>query len=196
VNIHLIIEHLREHCLSFQGRVAGAARFKRLDETVAMQVPSAYVIPQDETAGERMNLNDIRQPLLEVFSVIVVLSNEEDERGQSAIHNAHESIRAEIWRALLGWQPAARYQGIEYQGGSLLDLDRSRLWYQFDFAAYMEISPEEGWQEIELNDNPHFDGLTINLDGIDPEADPNLQYPGPDGRIEHVITSPKTGTLE
>jgi hypothetical protein len=142
----------------------------------------------------------VRQPLIESFAVIVALSNTPDERGQAAVNTAHHTVRAELWKALIGWQPDnlgcdSIYMGIEYQGGNLLDLDRSRLWYQFDFGAYMEITPEDGWQGVELAALPHFDGLTINVDDIDPAADPNRSYPGPDSRIEHTIKSPKTGNL-
>ncbi len=200
MNIDTVIAHLKTYCPSFAGRVAGAARFKRLDETTTLTVPHAFVIPTDDQPGERKSLNDVRQGLTESFAVIVAISNTPDERGQAAINTAHDDIRAELWQALLGWQPDnlghdSIYAGIEYQGGNLLDLDRSRLWYQFDFGAYREIGPEDGWQAIELSNLPHFDGLTINVDDIDPAADANVSYPGPDGRIEHTITSPKTGNL-
>ena len=193
MNLNLVINQLRTYCPSFGGRVAGAARFKRLDENTDLNVPAAYVIPLDDSPGDRMSLNDVRQPLIESFAVIVALSNVPDERGQAAVNTAHDTIRAELWHALLGWQPDSTiYRGVEYQGGNLLDLDRSRLWYQFDFGAYMEITPDDGWQGIELAALPHFDGATINVDDIDPAADANIQYPGPDGRIEHVIKTPKT----
>lgn len=196
MNLNLVINQLRTYCPSFSGRVAGAARFKRLEESADLSVPAAYVIPLDDSPGDRMSLNDVRQPLIESFAVIVALSNVPDERGQAAVNTAHDAIRAELWHALLGWQPDKTiYRGVEYQGGNLLDLDRSRLWYQFDFGAYMEITPADGWQSIELNNLTHFDGATIKVDDIDPAADANIQYPGPDGRIEHIITSPKTGNL-
>jgi len=188
MNINLVIAQLRTYCPSFQGRVAGSARFKKLDETTTLPTPAAYVIPLDDNPGERMSHNDIRQPLTEAFAVIVVLSNTPDERGQAAVESAHDSIRAELWAALLGWQPDglkenSRYRGIEYQGGNLLDLDRSRLWYQFDFGAYMEIAPEDGWQGIELSNLPHFDGAKITVNN-DPAGVPNF-----------VTQVPKTGNL-
>jgi hypothetical protein len=196
MNLNLVIAQLRTYCPSFGGRVAGSAHFKRLKEESTLTVPAAYVIPLDDNPGERMSLNDVRQPITESFAIIVALSNAPDERGQAAINSAHDSIRAEIWKAIIGWQPdPVTYRGVEYQGGNLLDLDRSRLWYQFDFGAYMEIGPEDGWQGIELAALPHFDGATINVDDIDPAADPNLHYPGPDGRIEHIVKSPPTGNL-
>lgn len=200
MNLNLVIQQMRTYCPSFAGRVAGSARFKRLDEAANLQVPAAYVIPLDDNPDNTMSLNETRQVMIESFAVIVAISNTPDERGQAAVNSAHDTIRAEIWRALLGWQPdglgsASRYRGIQYQGGNLLDLDRSRLWYQFDFGAYMEIGPDDGYQAIELGNLPHFDGATINVDDIDPAADPNLHYPGPDGRIEHTVTVPPTGNL-
>ena len=188
MNLNLVIAQLRTYCPSFAGRVAGSARFKRLDETTTLSVPAAYVIPLDDNPGDRMSLNDVRQSLTESFAVIVVLSNTPDERGQAAVNSAHDTIRTELWHALLGWQPdalgaASNYRGIEYQGGNLLDLDRARLWYQFDFGAYMEISPEDGWQGIELTALPHYDGDKITVNN-DPSGVPNF-----------VVTIPKTGIL-
>jgi hypothetical protein len=196
MNLNLVISQLRTYCPSFGGRVAGSARFKGVDEAANLLVPAAYVIPMDDSPGDPMSLNDVRQNLVESFAVVVALDNTPDERGQAAVNSAHDAIRAEIWKALLGWQPDKTiYNGVQYQGGNLLDLDRSRLWYQFDFGAEMQIGPEDGWQAIELAALPHFDGMTVNIDDIDPAADPNLQYPGPDGRIEHVVTIPPTGNL-
>lgn len=196
MNLNLVIAQLRQYCPSFGGRVAGSARFKRLDENTTMLVPSAFVIPLDDNPSDLSALNDVRQTLVESFAVVVALSNVPDERGQEAVTAAHDSIRAELWKALLGWQPdRSIYRGTFYQGGNLLDLDRARLWYQFDFGAEMQIGPEDGWQGVELGALPHFDGMNVKVDDIDPAADPNLNYPGPDGRIEHEFNVPKSGNL-
>lgn len=196
MNLNIVIAQLRTYCPTFAGRVAGSARFKRLPEDANLQVPAAYVIPLDDSPSDAQSLNDVRQSLMESFAVIVAVSNVPDERGQAAVNTAHDAVRAELWKALLGWQPDKTiYNGIVYQGGNLLDLDRSRLWYQFDFGAQMQIGPDDGWQAVELGNLPHFDGATIKYDYIDPAADPNIQYPGPDGRIEHTLTIPKSGNL-
>lgn len=188
MNLNLVIAQLRTYCPSFAGRVAGAARFKSLDESANLTVPACYVIPLDDNPGERESMNDVRQRLIEAFAVVVAISNVADERGQAAANTAHDSIRAELWKALLGWQPDnlgcnSIYRGIEYQGGNLLDLDRSRLWYQFDFGAEMQIGPEDGWQGIELAALPHFDGLTLT------------EVNGPAGTPSFKETIPKTGNL-
>lgn len=182
--INVVINQLRTYCPSFAGRIAGAAHFKKLNETTNFPLPAAYVIPLDDSPGERMSLNDVRQPILESFAVIVAIDNSVDEKGQASVYSAYYTIRAELWKALLGFQPDAElYRGIEYQGSNLLELDRSRLWYQFDFGAYMEIGPEDGWQGIELDALPHFDGLTITVNN-DLDGAPNF-----------VQTIPMTGNL-
>ncbi len=194
MQLELIIPALRTRCSSFSNRIAGAAQFKLLPETAALNVPCAYVIPLDDSPQESRAMNSVRQALTDSFAVIVAVSNVTDEKGQGSAHSI-DSLRTELWAALLGWQPTARYDGITYEGGQLLSLDRARLWYQFEFGALMELEPSDGYQETQLAALPHFDGLTIKVDVIDPIADPNLQYPGPDSRIEQQITVPKTGNL-
>lgn len=188
-----IISALRARCATFGNRVAGAAQFKPLPENAALAVPCAFVIPLDDAPKDSMALNSVRQQLNDSFSVIVAVSNLADEKGQSGASNIH-ALRAALWSALLGWQPGPDYKGIAYEGGSLLAMDRARLWYQFEFGAEMEIGPEDGYQETELAQLPHYDGGTIKLDAIDP-ADPNKANPVLDGRFESGFVFPKTGNL-
>lgn len=195
MQLELIIAALRARCSSFTNRIAGAAQFKLLPESAALAVPCAFVIPLDDNPSESRSQNSVRQSLTDSFAVIVALSNVADERGQGSAHTV-DTLRNELWAALLGWQPSDRYDGISYDGGSIVAIDRARLWYQFDFSADMEIEPSDGWQETALAALPHFDGATINVDAIDPMADPNVQYPGPDGRIETSFSVPQTGELE
>lgn len=189
-----IIEALRLRCPSFGNRVAGAAQFKMLPETAALHVPCAYVIPLDDNPTESKAMNSVRQTLKDSFAVVVALSNTPDEKGQGSANDA-DTIRSELWAALLGWQPDAEYDGITYEGGSLISLDRARMWCQFEFGAVMEIGPEDGYQETALAALPPFQGGTIQLDAIDP-SDPNIvQTPAPDGRIEAGAVFPKAGNL-
>lgn len=194
MQLETIISALRSRCPGFTNRVSGSAQFKMLPETAALAVPCAYVVPLDDQPGESMAKNAVRKPLVDSFAVIVVLSNVADEKGHAAASSLH-AWRAALWAALLGWRPDECYEGIEYEGGQLMSLDRARLWYRFEFGAAMEITPADGWQDRALVGLPHFDGATINVDAIDPIADPNVQYPGPDGRIETSFSVPQTGAL-
>lgn len=104
------------------------------------------------------------------------------------------TLRAELWAALLGWQPGEAYDVCKYEGGQLLALDRARLWYQFEFSAALQIGPADGWQDRSLVGLPYFDGINFRADFIEP-ADPNLANPGPDGRDEVTFTAPASGNL-
>ena len=195
MQLELIIAALRARTVAtFASRIAGAAQFKTLPETAQLVVPCAYVIPMDDTPGESRSANVVRQPLTDSFSVVVAVSNVPDEKGQGGAASIH-SIRAALWAALLGWQPTEDYEGVVYEGGSLLSLDRARLWYQFDFSADTEISPTDGYQQTALDSLPPFEGGTIRVDAIDP-SDPNIvQTPAPDGRNESGATFPQTGNF-
>jgi hypothetical protein len=194
VNINLIIAQLKARCPTFGNRVAGAAQFAAVPEATALAVPCAFVIPLGDNPEPSISQNQTRQDLQEVFEVVVVLDNKPDERGQASGTSVH-GIRAELWRALLGWKPEERYEGIEYEGGDVLSIDRARLFWRFEFSSLMCIGPEDGYQDIALAALPHFDGVNLNVDMIAPAADPSLQSPGPDGRIEHSASAPRTGEL-
>lgn len=188
MEIEIIIQALRERCPIFSGRVGGGAQLKMLPENSSLPVPSAFVVPLDDNPAPSQSLNVIRQPLVDSFAVVVALSNAADERGQGCVSLVN-SVRVELWGALLGWCPSDEYEGIIYEGGSVIVMDRARLWYQFEFSSATEIGPELSWQETELIGLPHFDGANFRADFIDP-ADPNLASPGPDGRIEIEFSSP------
>lgn len=192
MQLETVIEALRARCPVFETRVAGAAQFKLLPESAAMSVPCAFVIPLDDNPAESVSQNSIRQALKDSFAVVVAVSNTSDERGQGAAHSVH-AMRAALWAALLGWRPDLRYDGIVYEGGQALSLDRARLWYQFEFSALMEIEPEDGWQHTELAGLGDLDRITIKIDALDP-VDPNHANPL-DGRYEGGVQIPKTGSL-
>lgn len=195
MNLETIITALRARCPTLGTRIAGAAQYKPLAEAQALQVPCAFVIPLDDGPQESRAMNSVRQALTDSFAVVIYVANTADEKGQTGAHGIH-LLRAELWAALLGWRPDLRYDGITYEGGSLLALDRARLAYQFEFGALMEIEPSDGWQETELAALPHFDGGTIKVDAIDP-SDPNVvPTPQPDGRFEAGVVLPKTGNLD
>lgn len=185
MDIDNIIAALRTRCPAFATRVAGAAQFKMLPETAAMATPCAFVLPLDDSPDPPASPNMVKQFLDEGFAVVVAIDNSVDERGQASSYTV-QSLRTELWRALLGWQPTPQHSGIAYGGGHLLQIDRARLWFQFEFSAAFEIGPEDGWQEGFVDNLPPLQTVAISVDAIDPMADRNVKYPGPDGRIEHT----------
>lgn len=197
MNLTLVVQALRARCPSFSQRFAAAAQFKVLPEGAQLAVPAGFVVPLDDTAEPNQSQNGYRQPVQDSFAVIVALPNTVDERGQASAASVH-SLRLELFKALLGWQPEADYDGIVYEGGQLLAMDRARLWYQFEFSAGFEIGADdignvETWQAQELAALPMLEEIKFTLDAYDP-ADPNVAPHGPDGRpeAEAVVTIPTT----
>jgi len=186
MNLGTIITQLRTYCPTFVNRVAGAAEFQVIPDGSALAVPCAYVLPLDDNPGQQRSANGYRQQLRDAFAVVVRVSNTGDERGQSAMTTVY-TLRAEIFKALLAWQPSATYAAIEYDGGNLLQMNRAVLDYQLEFSAAMELDETDTWLEPRDAALDAYIGATIEVDAMDPFADPNLQQPGPDGRIEFTL---------
>ena len=189
-----IIQALRTRLPVFGERVGGAVQFKALGEKSALPIPCAYVIPLDDNASERLAGNTARQEITDGFAVVVVMSNKPDEKGQGSALNAH-NMRTLLWAALLGWCPSEEYDPIVYEGGQLMKLDRAEMWFQYEFSATTQITDADGWRNTELNGLPHFDGLDVQVDAIEP-FDPNRGATGPDGRNETGGPWPPIGNLE
>ena len=88
-----VIAALRARCPYFENRVAGAAQFKNLPEVGKLRLPAAYVVPGDDSPGENKSQTDYWQELKEGFSVVVILSNGRDERGQFASYDVVDDVR-------------------------------------------------------------------------------------------------------
>lgn len=178
MKLSLVIAALRARCPVFKGNVAGAGEFKAIPETGKMRLPAAYVVPTEDITAEQKSLTDYWQNVTEGFAVIVVLDNTRDERGQAASYDAVHDIRAQIWKALLGWEPDDNAGPVAYSGGQLLDMDRGRLYYQFEFILTREIGEDDTRQQDDLNSLDELKTMVVDTDYIDPGA-------GPDGIAEH-----------
>ncbi|NUF50474.1 phage tail terminator protein [Gilliamella sp. ESL0250] len=150
-----IVHTLRHFSPSFEGRVGGAAEFSAIKDTAFLKLPAAYVVPLDDRVEDNKSQTDYWQNVTEGFGVIVVLKPL-DERGQHEAYDIVENIKTELWRALLGYEPSPAHYPIQYDGGDLLDLDRGRIFYQFNFSSVREVGFEDTRQYFDLNaiDNP------------------------------------------
>lgn len=150
-----IVHTLRHFSPSFEGRVGGAAEFSAIKDTAFLKLPAAYVVPLDDRAEDNQSQTDYWQNVTEGFGVIVALKPL-DERGQHEAYDIVENIKTELWRALLGYEPSPAHYPIQYDGGDLLDLDRGRIFYQFNFSAVREVGFDDTRQYFDLNaiDNP------------------------------------------
>lgn len=191
MKISLIVAHLRAYCPAFSGRVSAGIDWDAVATSAKLSHPSAYVIAAGDDAGGNDLQNGVRQDITDLFDVILVLDST-DERGQEAADLLHD-LRADLWKALVGWKPGTEYDPIEYGGGSLVFINRARVVYRFSFETAFQLGrnrasdPPETWEEFELDGLPALEGVDFNVDFIDP-ADPNLQRPGPDGRVEATFS--------
>lgn len=191
MKLNPIVAHLRVTCPSFAGRVSGGIDWDAVVESAHLALPSAYVIATADAASPSKAQNMVIQDITDQFNVVIVL-DASDERGQADNDILHD-LRAELWLALVGWIPSAEYDPIEYGKGALLHISRARVVYQFTFFSEFQLGrnrldePAETWQEFELDGLPGLTGVDFNMDCIDP-ADPNLQRPGPDGRVEATFS--------
>lgn len=193
MRISPVVEHVKQYVPAFEGRVAGGLDTDVVMGAAHMKPPAAYIIQAEDDAAETQSQTSYLQEIRDSIDVVVVLATR-DEQGNLEAELLHE-VRRQLLRALAGWEPDDEYDGLVYNGGELVRLDRSRCVYRFSFSAGFTVGragsdgtpggPAETWEEYERDQLPPFSGGTLRVDAIDPMADPNLKKPGPDGRIEH-----------
>ncbi|QNH79203.1 hypothetical protein GGD92_13505 [Pseudomonas protegens] len=180
-----ISTQLRTHCPNLTNRIAVGIDLSSLEVDTSLQLPAAYIAPLTDAAIRSAAQNVSRQIIRDGFEVLLVLDATDATRALDLMHD----LRAELWRALVGFKPGAEYNPIQYDGGELVSLDATRLLYRLRFFAEFQLGrnlpsqPAETWHERELDGLPSLTGVTVRVDAIDP-ADPNLKKPGPDGRLE------------
>jgi hypothetical protein len=151
VILEATIQHLREYCPPLAGRVAGAADFRLglQNYNTNMVLPSGYVVPLDQESPGFKSLTGIWQNVTMVYGVIVEFDAQTDRRGQTPAMQ-YDTMQKALWAAMLGWVPeecrSPNQAGFWFSGGRFLDLDRARLFYQYEFAMLYQLNDEDGWQ--------------------------------------------------
>ncbi|KAF1022115.1 MAG: hypothetical protein GAK37_03403 [Pseudomonas sp.] len=187
-----LVTHLREHCPTFNAQIRAGLDLDTLQNLPPLNAPMAVITPIADKAHINTSQNTSRQTLRESFGVTLVFDLAPD--GQAQAMDQLHSLRAEIWRALVGFKPERFYEPVQYDGGEWVLLGRTRGLYrlrfftEFQLGRNLSTQPAETWHELELDALPSFNGATVKVDAIDP-ADPNLQRPGPDGRLEMTFSA-------
>ncbi|WLI11557.1 MULTISPECIES: hypothetical protein [Pseudomonas] len=193
MKITALITQLRDQCPTLANRVAAGIDLATLQANTPLQTPCAYVVPIADLASKSVAQNLMLQPIRDRFEVTLVLDTTDATKALDLLHD----LRAELWRALVGFKPGSDYDAIEYDGGELVSINSSRVLYRLRFFAEFQLGrnlpgqPAESWHERELDGLSSFTGVTVRVDAIDP-ADPNLQRPGPDGRLELTFSGDVT----
>jgi hypothetical protein len=135
MKVKVVIDRLKAACPSLTNRVAGTAEFEEQVERTDLAVPCAFVMPLSDEVSENATAGSIvTQVVEERFGIIVIVANTTDPRGQAGGESL-DDLRAELWDALLGWEPDGSHTPLEYRGGRHLAMNRARLIHQFDFAT-------------------------------------------------------------
>jgi hypothetical protein len=193
MKITALITQLRDQCPTLANRIAAGIDLATLQANTPLQTPCAYVVPIADLANKSLAQNLMLQRIRDRFEVTLVLDTTDAAAALDQLHN----LRAELWRALVGFKPGSDYEAIEYDGGELVSINSSRVLYRLRFVAEFQLGrnlpdqPAESWHERELDGLSSFTGVTVRVDAIDP-ADPNLQRPGPDGRLELTFSGDVT----
>ena len=140
-----IVLKLRLAETRFENRIAGAAELAYALRGT-LQAEMAFVIQLGETASANALDSGINQKIAERFGIIVMLANDvsdKDKTGLTAYDSLFE-VRAELLRALLGWQIPGTESLVSYGGGSVLGINRAQFWYQFEFEAMTRIDDDDG----------------------------------------------------
>ncbi|MEN2394721.1 phage tail terminator protein [Pseudomonas halotolerans] len=188
-----ILTQLREQCPALADRVAAGFDLATLQADTPLQTPCAYVLPTADIASKNTAQNATLQAVRDRFDTVLVLDATDATKALDLLHD----LRAELWRALVGFKPGGDYTGIEYDGSELVSINSSRVSYRLHFFAEFQLGrnlasqPAESWHERELDGLSSFTGATVRVDPIDP-ADPNLKRPGPDGRVELTFSGDVT----
>lgn len=188
-----ILTQLREQCPALASRVVAGFDLATLQAGAPMQTPCAYVLPMADVASRNAAQNVTLQTVRDRFDTVLVLDASDATTALDLLHD----LRAELWRALVGFRPGDDYTGIEYDGSELVSSDSNRVLYRLRFFAEFQLGrnlasqPAESWHERELDGLSSFTGVTVRVDAIDP-ADPNLKRPGPDGRLEMTFSGDVT----
>lgn len=133
---------------SFENRIGGAAELA-LALSGTLNNEMAFVIPLGESSEFNQYDTGINQLITERIGIVVALYNDSeslDRLGLIAYDRVHD-VRAEIFSAILGWNPEHDDlvgSFLNYRGGSLLEIRRDYLWYQFEFERTRRLVNEDG----------------------------------------------------
>jgi hypothetical protein len=117
-------------------QVEGAGEYAALTAPPPLaRQPAAFVIPLTETGGpNNLAAGPVRQRIAQTFGVVLLLGNLRDARGQSAaaaLVGVQQAVRA----ALIGFQPTADHDPIEFRRGQLIDIAEGALAWQDEFET-------------------------------------------------------------
>lgn len=164
-----IVAELRRRCPSFEQRVYGSVEFSSIEATTNLAMPCAFVLPLGESTGERYSQNEYRQPVEQSVGVVVFVQATTDRTGLDA-YDFVEGIKAEILKAIVGWEANCEHDELEYDGMSILEFNRARLAVQMEFTWPYDIVDEETRHGVDIASLPDLTEVALNVDLMAPDG--------------------------
>jgi hypothetical protein len=155
MNLATVIGQIKAYVPALSGRVSGAANFSAgLESTVNLDLPAAFVLRLTDDADANDLQPGLNQMVTERVGVVVEFDNtvgaDADRRTGFAGVNQVDDMRGALWGALLTWLPpelqGRALQGFSYGGGQILDFDRARLFWQYEFTVLTTVTDADGFQ--------------------------------------------------
>ena len=135
----------------FANRVFGTAELPLAMEFTQengspLKAESAFVIPLAEGCAPNTYDNGINQKVMERFGVLTAIKNDgaATEKLGTTAFDVHDSVRAELFAAVLGWLIPSTSMPVYYMGGRLVDANPAYLWYLYEFQCETDISDADG----------------------------------------------------
>lgn len=153
---------MREHCPSFQGRVGGVLDWNDgadLEQLSFKALPCCFVIQEPDEVSDNEGTGAFYiQDIKEKFSVRVFLSR--NVKNDLQAYDEVEFIKAELLRALVGFQPCPCSQKfIQYDSGnSIIAITRGFFVIEYVFAFDTQL--RSGTCGSIENDNTYIDVIT------------------------------------
>lgn len=160
--VETFISQLRANAPIFAGRIAGAAEFIAglRNYNANMLLPAAYVVPQSQDAERNDVLNGLIQVVHKVIGIVVELDASTDRRGQAPV-SLFDTVEAQLFASVLGLYigECRMSRPVSFLGGRYLDLDRARLFWQWDFGIDWQITDADGVQPVTLP----FENIEVDI---------------------------------
>jgi hypothetical protein len=146
------ISQLRANAPIFTGRIAGAAEFYAglKNYNTSMALPAAYVMPLGQDADVNTAAGgDLLQIVKKSIGIAVELDATLDRRGQDPVMQfqiIETQLFASVLNMILRDTCPRMSRGTYFLGARYLDLDRARLFYQWEFGLDWLITTADGVQ--------------------------------------------------
>lgn len=120
-------------------RVAAAVSFAELQNSgrvpQAHQLPAAFVVPMDETAGGQRHASGAhRQQLSQTVGVVLIVGARNDARGERALDQV-KPLADRVRDHLIGWPPAPDAAPLAYRRGRVAGFQQGAVFWLAEFTT-------------------------------------------------------------